>query len=907
MVKRIIIAVLILGAIGAGAAWYLMNRQEAMQLSNPAQAIPKDAALILRFPDFRATLSHFSETQYSHRLLELSNIKNIEHWGMRLDSLLDADPQMANIFGDAPWYVSYHFPEDKTSIPFYCHQLNSQPGPEQMKMFLDELFGSSATYSQHVLGDQIVYKAVFEEPFDMVQFCMMNGVLMISENDGLLSAAIDQLNNKSGLTETENFQDMLKVQGEHVDLNLFMPFDQTDDLMRPILKKNSMAIKQALGSIALQSQLDINFKEAGVMFNGFTFVEDSTDMMLNLLKGQEPQHLKAASILPANLVYLHYTGISDVDAFRRNQAEVRSARGILDSIAQHLDDLSENAEEDFYSWLGSGFGTSITAPRGNQFKEQTYFIVNTKSEEDALVGIQKMDETLGLNEAESSAINGIEIHETKMPSMLPALISAEPGVAEMTHFAIVDDHVIFGHGEAALRAYLRYIIADKELSKDLSYSTFTEHLGSRSNLFIYSKILPALPVLQKHLSYQTQGKMEGTEDWLGEFGSFGLQLSTNGQAFYTNAYLSYGSETIDDASSGRNCQLDTLAQTAPVFVTNHYNDELEVMVQDAKNQLYLFNLAGKELWKRQLDGPIRSEIHEVDAFKNRKFQFLFNTDDKIYLVDRKGNDVDGFPIELKAKAITPLCVANYDNKRDYRLVITCENNRIYNYSINGKVTRGWNHNKATDPTTMAFKHFSVSGKDYFVTAESNGKTHLLDRRGKNRVKVGKRIPSFSNNNFQIVKGKNASSSAVFCTDTSGVLYRISLSGKVSSHKLASMSSRHTFIATDLDNDGKTEFIFNDLNLLTIYNNSYEKVAELRVSPGTVGPFSIELPEGQNGVGIFNFEDGEINVLDHNLESISGFPMNGNGQFSLRQGNGDNSPVWVVTPVEGNLVSISALE
>lgn len=909
MVKRIIIAIVVLGLIGGVAAWYLIDRQETLQLSNPAQAIPKDAALILRFPEFRSALKNFEKSQYHHRLSDISNIQRIRHWGLRMDSILNQDNFLAKSFGESPWYVSYHFPDNKLSVPFYAHQLENQPGPEQMKMFMNNLFGSKATYSQQVLSGQTVYKAVFEEPFEMVQFCVMNGVLMITENDGLLSMAINQLTTKKGLTETANFQKMLKVHGEHVDLNLYLPYLQSENLLRPILKNHSLDLKSAMGSIADWTQLDINFKEEGVMFNGFTFVEDSTDMLLNLLRGQDPQHMEAAGILPSNLVYLQYSGISNLSTFLQNQEIIREKRGALDSIQGRMSTLNINTETDFYSWIGNGFGTCITAPQGSKYKEKSYFIIQTKDREAAKLGLKNLDsELLGAdNIARSGTMNEVNFYPTAVPQLLPLLISTGKGLEKMSRYMILDDYVVFGHDESALRAYLKYIIADKELSKDLSYSSFTEHLASRSNLLIYSKILPALPILEHHLSYQTQGKIIDLKEWLGEFGSFGLQFSNTGQAIYTNAYLSYGAETIEDGGGGYECEMDTIPSIPPVFVTNHYNKEQEVMVQDAKNQLYLFNMTGKEIWKRSIDGQIKSEIHEVDAFKNRKIQFVFNTASHIYLIDRKGNNVEGFPIKLKAKAITPVCVANYDNKRNYRLVITCENNRIYNYTITGKPTKGWNHNKAKDPTSKGFQHFSVSGKDYFVTAESNGKVHLLDRRGKNRVKVGKRLENFSNQPLQVFVGKNASSSSIFATDTMGLLYRVSLKGKVSSIKLASMSSKHNFLVSDLDGDQKPELIFNDLNLLTIYDDKYQKLHERRLSPESQGPFEVYLGSEKYGIGLYNVANGEILLLDKELNPISGFPQTGYSSFDLSERSESGKTKLIAVAGENSQVLIMSLD
>jgi len=45
---------------------------------------------------------------------------------------------------------------------------------------------------------------------------------------------------------------------------------------------------------------------------------------------------------------------------------------------------------------------------------------------------------------------------------------------------------------------------------------------------------------------------------------------------------------------------------------------------------------------------------------------------------------------------------DYDNNNDYRLLITCKNKRIYNYTIKGKKVKGWKHNRGSDPTIHQF-------------------------------------------------------------------------------------------------------------------------------------------------------------------------------------------------------------
>jgi len=116
----------------------------------------------------------------------------------------------------------------------------------------------------------------------------------------------------------------------------------------------------------------------------------------------------------------------------------------------------------------------------------------------------------------------------------------------------------------------------------------------------------------------------------------------------------------------------------------------------------------------------------------------------------------------------------------------------------------------------------VLGKDYLVTGESNGKIHLLDRTGKNRVKVEKRIEPSKNNHLQVFKSSEAAFTGVYITDEEGKIYRISLDGGVKAMDLGKFSPNHYFKIEDLNSDGGPEFIFSDLNILQVFNYKRKK-------------------------------------------------------------------------------------
>ena len=108
----------------------------------------------------------------------------------------------------------------------------------------------------------------------------------------------------------------------------------------------------------------------------------------------------------------------------------------------------------------------------------------------------------------------------------------------------------------------------------------------------------------------------------------------------------------------------------PHFVKNYITKKLDIVVQDTKNNLNLISNNGKVLWKKRIDQPILGKVSQIDIYKNGGLQLIFNTKNKIYVLDRNGKDVMPFPKTFKDPITQPLAVFDYDKNKNYRILIT---------------------------------------------------------------------------------------------------------------------------------------------------------------------------------------------------------------------------------------------
>ena len=96
-----------------------------------------------------------------------------------------------------------------------------------------------------------------------------------------------------------------------------------------------------------------------------------------------------------------------------------------------------------------------------------------------------------------------------------------------------------------------------------------------------------------------------------------------------------------------------------MIITNPSDNKNYILVQDAKDQLYLISDIGRILWKRPLDGRIMGTIQQFLIKGKAQNILLFNTVDKIYQVNIDGNNVGNFPVLLPSHATTSISLFDF--------------------------------------------------------------------------------------------------------------------------------------------------------------------------------------------------------------------------------------------------------
>jgi hypothetical protein len=196
-------------------------------------------------------------------------------------------------------------------------------------------------------------------------------------------------------------------------------------------------------------------------------------------------------------------------------------------------------------------------------------------------------------------------------------------------------------------------------------------------------------------------------------------------------------------------------------VINHNTQEKENLRLTKENKLELQGADGKLLWSIDIDGgPILGDVVQIDALKNGKLQMAFTTESAVYILDRNGNALPGFPYHTKPPITSPLLVADYDNTKKYRLIFGAGDGMLFNMGVDGNPTSGWKFNSTSNEKIIAVKTQKVGSDDVIFVAGEQGDVQLLKRTGETKIKCTSKLDGFDGKTLDIIAGSDFSTTSI---------------------------------------------------------------------------------------------------------------------------------------------------
>ena len=309
-------------------------------------------------------------------------------------------------------------------------------------------------------------------------------------------------------------------------------------------------------------------------------------------------------------------------------------------------------------------------------------------------------------------------------------------------------------------------------------------------------------------------------------------------------------------------------------------------IQGFEESLRRFNRADFEDMQQMRDGIARLRAHlEADGTPVRLCHcdsyapnFLLDRADKMYLIDRNGNAAGRFPVAFKGKCEQGISVYDYDNNRNYRIFVPCENREVYLYGLDGKPVEGWNPQKTDKPVVSKVQHFRVADKDYIVFADRY-RFYILDRKGKERVRVSSVFDLKPHTDVYLTR-KGGQPVLVFA-GKGGQIHVVNFSGQTETSRVEGLSDRFEMNIVDWDGNGNGDVLFTDGNRVLVTRLDGTPLFEKKMEAKTLGfPYVYRFSAKDVRVGLTDPEQNQLFLLSADGKLSKGFPITGDSPFSI---------------------------
>ena len=551
--------------------------------------------------------------------------------------------------------------------------------------------------------------------------------------------------NEIQINYNKDFNKYAKTFNVNDSFSLILKEEISKDFLNSIFNLNNKIQDNSLS-------FGVNIFNDKILLNGLSFLDDSLKISNNIFKESSSSELKNYKITPKNTTSLKSYNFKNQNNYlkKASKDEVKENRFsiILNNNSIEITELKLDNEQVFIFRL-------------DEIKLFKDYLINKN--------------TISIKH------RGFEIYNNTDLDINPFISFANFNNKEK--ILLFKDCLVFSNNEQTLKQFINDNLNNNTLkinssfnrlfSSISSFNTLNNNYFSGSNYNFFNEL------------NLLNSKNDFTEN--------SFQLVQDNGIIHFNAVISKETKEDENLKISKlfDVEIDEEIIMYPHFVKNHVTKNLDIVVQDAKNNLYLISKDGKVIWKKKINQPILGKISQIDIYKNGRLQLIFNTKNKIYVLDRNGNNVKQFPKTFNDPITQPLSVFDYDKNKNYRLLVT-QGSELLMYDKSGKKVSGFKYKKSINKISSKPKHFRILNKD-FIVFKIGSKIKILNRKGRERININDDI-NFSNQNIFEYNDK------LISTTTDQKLVQIDVNGVMDLSSLKNLS---------LNSDGSNLVVLNE--------------------------------------------------------------------------------------------------
>ena len=720
-----------------------------------------------------------------------------------------------------------------------------------------------------------VYNLVLWNNFAF-SFASYRNLIIGARYSTLVEDALQAVASKNAVGNDAKFTKISDDLDGKYDMNLYFNMAATPKMLASFLTPEKKEDFVTLSKSVAWIGSGLTFSKEGIAIKGGISLAQDNAFTYALRQDNYHDREAVAQVLPTNTAMMTWIGTGDFKNFNAMMGG--------DYVFTYY----------FAPWLGEEFAYVVSEPHSAEKNSDVYVVFKVK---DRKLAIEKMQ---GLDEKEGILLmydyNTFKIKQLRSENIFNGILGETGKTLENPYYAYAGEYMVFCNSRAGIEVFMDKYMVGQTLANDLAYQDFLKKQTDKSNLFFYLNASYLGEMLQKSVHEGVSQQLSEQFEQVSKMNLMGINLRARPGGFDFTGNLKWNAKKktkTASASVAWKTLLDADAVTQPTVMVNPTTEEPEIFVQDAANQIYIINAGGEILKKKRIDGRILGEVKQIEYFGNSKLCYIFNTENKIYILDEKGADVQNFPILLQSPAESGMLVVDFDNSKKYQYFIPAKNGNIYGFERNGKPVAGWNPRMGVGTIKVPMRHFQTEGKDFIVAINSKNQVYTFKRNGDLRFSVAAEGEVLSAPGFQPNPPER-----IVVTNANGFAQNINFAGET--FKLAlktGTGNKHKFIYTDVTGDGKNEYIVLNNNVLACYGydgETFRKFFEHKFQDTIDDIFSIDFPKKEKHyIGLTCKASAHVFLMDGIGKMYKEFPLGGSTPFTLCNFLGEDITTLIV--------------
>ena len=694
MFRRILASLIIIPILLLLVYGYLQLRKSTANNKDALSVLPENAMVLMEWhgmDDLIEDIKNANDSSLQKHFLNQLYISSCFHFMETLKQNISNENGLVNAFKSNNVYTALYQSSNKSYNWFFCTTI---PKEIDERVLLNIIKNIAKTKTEPKQSGE-TYELEIDAK-NKLYFYLLNGIFAASQNQLLLKSSWLQLNDEKKKKTNTELDELTKLSNTNNAVSIYVNSKRISKFLGNYFKSETDFLGYN-GNFDKWISADVELNNSYVFANGFI-----TNDAKSINKLSKPSSFEMVKIIPSNMASIDWYN----DASFNNKSFIQ--------VSDSGNTVKLNCFDNEFALLT---GTSLH----ENIDTYKFKIIELKENVSFKKYIQNVDSSLVVKQFDDSVFT---ISNKKFSS----LFNEKYINGNQTFCAQLQQYIVFANSYTALKKYIQQIELKNTLVNNIDYKFCADKLFSNANqISIYFPDKYSSYLFQ-NLSDNGKKFYASNENWLKKISFVCNAVSNNGKQMQRNIYVNFKYNPKLELNKAWQHNFEDAIELQPIKLHSK-EDSCDYIAVHRNSKIEILNTSGKSIKSIALVDTLLGDIASVKSKKSKNEYCLFNTKTKLYVYNAHGEMQKGFPVSLKEKTNNSSTVF-YTSENEARIMIACNDNRIYLFDIKGKAIEDWKNPKIKNQLQLPIIKTNNQEKPFYCGFDVDGNYFCFDAKGK---------------------------------------------------------------------------------------------------------------------------------------------------------------------------------